>query len=515
MAAPSIPDPKSSDTPLMECRNPATGEVIGTVPVDSRKVVRGKVARARKATTLWQQLSFSQRRNELLRWRREMAERIDEFADLIHRENGKPILDAVGEVLLALNHLDHAAKHAAKALAPEKVGSGILANFRSKISYHPMGVVGVIGPWNYPIYTPIGAMAYALAGGNACVFKPSELTSLVGMLIEETAHASLSIPDIVIVTTGGGETGAALAKAGVDKISFTGSTATGKKVMKAAAENLTPVVLELGGKDPMIVTDDADVEAAADAAVFGAMTNAGQTCIAIERCYVHENVYDRFLDRVVDGVQQLDVGADGDAKIGAMTSREQVDIVRDHIEDAVAKGAKVVTGGPERIRESFVEPTVLVDVTDDMKIMKDETFGPVLPIMRVSSVDEAVSKANSLPYGLGSTVFAGKNAQSIADRIKAGMTAINSALSFAAVPNLPFGGVGESGLGRLHGDQGFREFTRIQAVTEQRFALPINLFSFRTPDNMTDHLRKMAHELYGGGVVDKATSLWSSLWGGK
>jgi acyl-CoA reductase-like NAD-dependent aldehyde dehydrogenase len=358
-------------------------------------------------------------------------------------------------------------------------------------------------------------MAYALAAGNACVFKPSELTSMVGMLIEETAHASLSIPDIVIATTGAGETGAALAGADVDKISFTGSTATGKKVMKAAAENLTPVVLELGGKDPMIVTADADVEAAADAAVFGAMTNAGQTCIAVERCYVHEEVYDRFLDRVVDGVQQLDVGAAEEANIGPMTSRQQVEIVRDHLEDAIAKGARVVIGGPEKIRESFVEPTVLVDVTDDMKIMRDETFGPVLPIARVASVDEAITRANSLPYGLGSTVFARKNPGTIAGRLKAGMTAINSALSFAAVPNLPFGGVADSGFGRLHGDQGFREFSRVQAIAEQRFPLPINLFSFRQPDNMVDHLRTMARELYGGGVVDKATSMWSSLRGRK
>src|SRR5678816_4322627 len=246
------------------------------------------------------------------------------------------------ETMMALGHLQHAALRAEKALRPHKVSSGLMANYRSTISYHPFGVIGVIGPWNYPLFTPMGSIAYALAAGNAVVFKPSELTPLVGQLLGEIAGASIAIPDVLVVVTGDGRTGAALARAEVDKIAFTGSTATGKKVMAAAAERLTPVLMELGGKDPLIVAEDADVDKAAEAAVWGAMTNAGQACVSIERCYVVEPIYDRFVDKVLGEARQVRWGADDEAHIGAITMPRQIDIIREHLEDAVAKGAKVL-----------------------------------------------------------------------------------------------------------------------------------------------------------------------------
>ncbi len=514
MAVTTVPPSGPTSTPpprteILKSIAPATGEVIGEVPVCSAADVQAAVARARVASVSWGALSYAEREEELVRWRRALAEAADELADLISRENGKPPLDGMVEVFMALSHLDHAAHRAAKALRPEKVSTGLLANFRATVTYHPLGVVGVIGPWNYPIFTPMGSIAYALAAGNAVVFKPSELTPLVGVKLVELAQRSLSIPNVLQVVTGAGPTGAALCKAGVDKLAFTGSTATGKRVMAACSETLTPVLMELGGKDPMIVAEDADVDAAAEAAVFGALTNTGQACISIERIYVAESIYDRFVDKVVAEVGKVKVGGD-DGHLGAMTSPQQVGIVKDHLEDAVRRGARALTGGAEAISGNFIQPTVLVDVTDDMKVMKDETFGPVIPIIKVRSTDEAVRRANESSFGLGSAVF-GKHARAIADRIRAGMTSVNSVMAFSAITALPFGGVGESGFGRIHGDHGIREFTRTKATAEQIFNLPMNMMSFKTPKGTNERIRGMIKQLFGTGAVARAKDLLGKL----
>ena len=490
--------------------NPSTGEVIGSVPIFSAADVDAAVARAHVAAESWSQRSFAARAEELNAFRRALAAAADDIADIVHRENGKPEIEALTEVMMALSHLKHAADHAEHALAPKKVGSGVLANFRATISYHPLGVVGVIGPWNYPLFTPMGSIAYALAAGNAVVWKPSELTPLVALEIEKVARKTFALSDLLQVVTGAGATGAALAKSAVDKIAFTGSAATGKRVMMAAAERLTPVLLELGGKDAMIVDDDADLDKAAEAAVFGGLTNAGQACISVERVYVTEGVYDRFVDEVVKQVRDLKVGGD-DGHLGAMTSPAQVAIVKDHLDDAVAKGAKILTGGPNAISGSYIQPTVLTGVGHGMKIMTEETFGPVIPIAKVKSVDEAVKLANDSKYGLGSTVFAGKAARAIANRLRAGMTSINSVMAFAGIPTLPFGGVGDSGFGRIHGDEGIREFTRVKSTAEQAFSLPINMMSFRQPKDAPKRLRTMIKQLYGDGVIARAGDLLRKL----
>jgi acyl-CoA reductase-like NAD-dependent aldehyde dehydrogenase len=488
---------------VIESLSPATGEILGTVPVHGPDEVAAAVARARKAAGQWAAMDTGQRRAELTAWRRALAARADDLADLIHRENGKPRVDALLEVMMALSHLHHAGERVEKALRPHKVPAGMMANFRCSVSYHPLGVVAVIGPWNYPILTPMGSIGYALAAGNAVVFKPSEYTPLIGRLLGEIARQSISVPDLFQVVTGDARTGSALARAEVDKIAFTGSAATGRRVMAAAAERLTPVLMELGGKDPMVVAEDADLDKAAEAAVWGAMSNAGQACISIERCYVVSSVYQPFVDKVVAEARQVRWGADDEANIGAITMPRQVDVIRDHMEDAISRGAKVLVGGPSEIRGHFVPPTVLVDVTADMKIMREETFGPVLPIARVDTAEEGIEQANATRYGLGSSIFAGSRARDLASRIRAGMTAINSALVFAGVPSLPFGGIGESGFGRIHGDEGLREFTRIKATAEERFALPIAMLSFRLPKNTYDRVRRLIHALHGGGLVDR------------
>ena len=483
--------------------NPATHDLIGTVPIHGPAEVDAAVARARVAAERWGALSFQARSEELTAFRKALAARADEIAELLHRENGKPEIEALTEVMMALSHVQHATACAESAMAPRRVSAGILANFRATISYHPLGVVGVIGPWNYPLFTPMGSIAYALAAGNAVVWKPSELTPLIAVKIAEIAQQTFALPDLLQVVTGAGPTGAALARAAVDKIAFTGSPGTGRRVMMAAAERLTPVLLELGGKDPMIVAEDADLAKAAEACVFGALTNAGQACISVERVYVADAVHDRFVDEVVKQVRTLKVGGD-DGQLGAMTSTAQVAIVKDHLEDAVAKGAKVLTGGPDAISGSYIQPTVLTNVDHRMKVMTDETFGPVIPIKRVGSLDEAVKLANDSRYGLGSSIFAGKGARAVAARLRAGMTSINAVMSFAGIPSLPFGGVGDSGFGRIHGDEGIREFTRVKSTAEQVMSLPINMMSFRQPKDAPSRLRQMIKQLYGDGVVAKA-----------
>ncbi len=494
----------------IEVRNPNTGDLVGEVPDQGPAAIDDAVRRARIAARAASSLSFADRRRDLSAFRRGLAHRVEVLADLVHRETGKPLVDAMAEVLLGIQHLSHAASRAEKVLAPRTVSSGLLANLKSTVSNHPLGVIGVIGPWNYPIFTPMGSIAYALAAGNAVVFKPSELTPLVALEIGRIAAETLSIPNLLQVVTGRGPTGAALARAAVDKLAFTGSPATGRKVMQAAAERLTPVLLELGGKDPMIVAADADLDKAAEAAVFGAMTNAGQACVSIERCYVHAAVFDRFVDKVVSDVNDLRL--DGpDAQIGHITLPAQVDIIRRHLEDARDKGARFLTGGPDKISGNFVPPTVIVGATHDMKVMTDETFGPVLPILSVTDTEEALRLANDSRYGLGAAIFGRADVRELAERVSSGMATINTVLAFGSIPGLPFGGLGESGFGRIHGDEGLREFSRTKSIVEQRFSLPMNPFTFRTPPNLYDQLKGMAEKLYGSPVLDRASELLKKL----
>jgi acyl-CoA reductase-like NAD-dependent aldehyde dehydrogenase len=497
----------ASKATKVEVRSPATGELLGTLPVHSPEDVQAAVQRARRAFGVWGSLSFKERRAHLLDLRREMVRRLDAVIDSIHGENGKPRADAASEVLSAVTHLTHAANRAERLLRPRSTSSGLFAHFRSRVSYEPLGVIGVIGPWNYPLHTPMGSIAYALAAGNTVVFKPSELTSLTGRLLAECAEAAIPIPDVLQVVTGFGETGGQLVRARVDKIAFTGSPATGRRVMAAAAETLTPVLLELGGKDAMIVAPDADLERAAKGAVFGALGNAGQACVAIERVYVAQEVYEPFVDKVVALSKMVTVGNDDGAHYGAMTMEKQIDIVRDHVKDALEKGARALVGGLDSFKGRFIDPIVLVDVTPEMKVMTEETFGPVLPIAKVTSVDEAVRLANQSRYGLGSAVYAKHGAERIAERLRAGMTSINSVMAYALIASLPFGGVGDSGFGRIHGDEGLLEFVRPKAVTHELFQVPGFGLVFGEPTEQLEQMRKTIRTLYGGSLLDGATDI--------
>jgi aldehyde dehydrogenase (NAD+) len=492
---------RHATTATFESTAPATGAVVGVFPIHDADAVGETVAQARAAAVQWAALGFDGRKQRLDAFRGYVARRLHELADLVHRENGKPHADAILEISLAIDHLAWAAGHARKALGPRRVRAGLLAaNHAAYLEYQPLGVVGVIGPWNYPVFTPMGSIAYALAAGNAVVFKPSEYTPAIGAWLAAAWRAAVpDAADVVQVVTGFGDTGAALCRAGVGKIAFTGSAPTGKKVMATCAETLTPVLMELGGKDAMIVDDDADVVAAADAAVWGAMSNAGQTCIGVERVYATEAVYDRFVAEVTAQVRSLRPGADDEATYGPMTMPSQIDVVRRHVQDAASAGARVITGGPESPGEGYVAPTVLLDVPEESAAIREETFGPTLTITKVRDAEEALRLTNDTSYGLAGSIFSGSKAKAmdLARRMRSGMTSINSVLTFASVPALPFGGVGDSGFGRIHGEDGLKEFTRAKAITRQRFALPANIMSFGRPANAADQLARVIGMVHG------------------
>jgi acyl-CoA reductase-like NAD-dependent aldehyde dehydrogenase len=457
--------------------DPRTGEVVASYPVHTEADVRAAVDRATATAVWWDELGFAGRRERLLAWRKVLVGRLDELAGIVSTETGKPFDDARLEIVLAIDHVDWAAKHAEKVLGRRRVSSGMLmANQAATLAYPPLGVVGVIGPWNYPVFTPMGSIAYALAAGNTVVFKPSELTPGVGHALATMLAEAVPGHTLIEVVTGLGETGAALCRTpGVGKIAFTGSTATGKRVMAACAETLTPVLIECGGKDALIVAADADLEAAADATVWGGMSNAGQTCVGVERVYAVESVAEEFTAKVVEKARAVRTGTE----IGPMTMSSQTEVVRRHVADALARGGRAVVGGAGSVKPPFVEPVVIVDVPEDSSAVTEETFGPLIVINRVPDVDEAVRRANGTGYGLGATVFSAKDGDAIAARLRCGMVAVNGVISFAGIPALPFGGVGDSGFGRIHGEDGLREFTRPQAVARQRFPLPIAVTSFR------------------------------------
>ncbi|MFJ6796892.1 aldehyde dehydrogenase family protein [Streptomyces sp. NPDC091268] len=472
----------------------------GTDTASGPEAVGPVVADARAAQPWWEGLGFAGRKKVLDAWRVLILRRAEELVDLIRAETGKTADDARLEVVLVADHLRWSAAHAARVLGRRRVRSGLLMfNQSATVEYRPLGVVGVIGPWNYPAFIPIGPVAAALAAGNTVVLKPSELTPGVGRWLADTLAEAVPGPAVLRVVTGGGQTGAALCRAAVDKISFTGSSATGRRVMAACAQNLTPVVIEGGGKDAMIVAADADLDAAADAAVWAAMSNAGQTCVGLERVYVVAEVADGFLRLVGDRAGALRTGERPDADLGPIVLPRQIEVIRAHVQDAVARGARLVLGGPESFAPPHVAPIVLADVPEDSIALTEETFGPVLVVNRVASVDEAVARANAVSYGLGASVYTRDRAQgrSIAGRLRAGMVSVNAVIAFAGIPALPFGGVGDSGFGRVHGPDGLREFSRSQAVTSQRFRPFMQPNSFaRDPGTMRALLR-MVRALYG------------------
>ena len=491
----------------IEVENPATGQVIRSVPVTSPAEVPALVARARAAQPAWEALGYEGRGRILKRAQKWLLEHADEVADTIVEETGKAREDAMlVEVAYGANALGFWPRKAPKWLADEKVRTlnPFVLGRRMVVRYRALGVVGVIGPWNYPLVNSVGDAIPALAAGNAVVVKPSEVTPLTSLLFERGLRES-GLPEGVFQTAVGlGDTGAALIDE-VDMVMFTGSTRTGRKVMERAAQTLTPVSLELGGKDPMIVLADADLERAANAAVYYSMQNGGQTCISIERVYVEAPVYDEFVAKVTEKTKALRQGPPdgaGSIDVGAMTFPPQLEIVERHVQQARDAGARVTTGGHQRPGAGmFYEPTVIADVDHSMTAMTEETFGPTLPVMKVADEEEAIRQANDSPYGLGAAVFTKDLARGerVARRIDAGAVCVNdAALNYLAL-ELPMGGWKESGLGVRHGPAGLRKYTHQQALMVTRFAPKREIHYFPYNARVTNLITRGIKLLWGRG----------------
>ena len=469
-------------------RNPANGEEIGRAALMTAADVAASVRYARAAQPAWAALSYRERAEYILRARKLVLAQTDEIANLISRETGKPPMEALSmEVVPTLDLMNHFARHTEKMLQREKIDIGQYGVFgrASYIFYKPLGVVGIISPWNFPWATPLDEVVMALMAGNAVVLKPSELTSLTALKIGAIFKEARLPKGLLEIVTGDGSTGTALVETGVDKIMFTGSVATGKRVAEAAAKHLTPVVLELGGKDPMIVLDDADLENAARAAIWGAFCNSGQACASIERCYVQESVAQEFIAHVVEETRTLQQGQPSveGVDVGAMTNERQLQIVERHVSDALAKGARLETGG-KRLTDTrgwFHEPTVMTNVDHSMEVMTDETFGPVLPIMTFKTDDEAVALANDSIYGLTAAVFGSdtRRTYAMAEKIEAGTVMINEVVYTHAVAQTPWGGVKQSGYGRTHGRLGLLEMVTHQHIHINRFYWAADVWWFR------------------------------------
>ncbi|MDQ1559668.1 MAG: hypothetical protein QOD32_2728 [Pyrinomonadaceae bacterium] len=490
--------------------DPATGAEVGRVPVNSAEEVARAVERARAAQGAWGALSYAERGRVVLRARALVLDEMDAIAELISRESGKPSTEALMmELVPTLDLMQFFARRAGRWLRPEKINIGQygLMGRSSHIAYKPLGVVGIISPWNFPWAIPLGEVVMALMAGNAVVLKPSELTPLVGVKIGEVFRRA-NLPDgLLTIVTGDGATGAALVEAGADKIMFTGSVATGRRVAEAAARKLIPCVLELGGKDPMIVFEDANLEAAAQAAVWGAFANAGQACASVERCYVQERIAEQFTARVVEltGALRQDVGTREGADIGAMSSARQREIVESHVRDAVERGARVLAGGGRGgdERGSFYQPTVVDKVDHTMELMREETFGPVLPLMTFRTEDEAIERANDSPYGLTASVWTRdiRRGERVAARLEAGTVMVNEVLYTHGITQTPWGGVKLSGIGRTHGRAGLLELVSAQHIHVNRLARLHDLWWFNYTPRAAALFRGFARRFTTGSVL--------------
>ena len=472
-----------------ESLNPRTGEVIARHENASQEAVNSAVSSAAESFKTWSGLKHSERKRVLLAWKREISNSAENFAEIIALETGKPIGDARLEVSIAIAHLGWAAKKAEYYLKEDRRKPGLLMfNMRAEVHRIPYGVVGVIGPWNYPMFTPMGSIAYALAAGNTVVFKPSEFTPGVGKMLADSFNKVSKFPNVLQTITGLGETGKALCESAISKLAFTGSTRTAKLVAETCAKNMTPVLLECGGKDPVLVDKDANIKLAAEYTIWSAMANAGQSCIGAERVYVHAKVADKFQSAVLDIVKNLEPGT----SYGPATMPKQLEIIKRHIADATSAGAKMLFGDVQSVNERIVNPVVMAEVPETSSAMTEETFGPTIAINTVQNMDEAISLSNASEYGLGASVFSKRNGYAIAKRLDCGMVGINTAFTFAAIPSVPFGGAKQSGYGRIHGPEGLFEFTYARTMVKPKFEIPLRATSFKRTSGQERLISKLS-----------------------
>jgi acyl-CoA reductase-like NAD-dependent aldehyde dehydrogenase len=497
MAIDTVTEKAQEARESFEVTNPADGSVIADVPVDGPAEVAATVARVRANQPAWEALGIKGRARWMGKLRDWLLDNQDRIAETMQRETGKVYAEASSETPYLMDLINFYSKKAGKYIGDERVPahSPLMKVKKLRVQYRPYPVVGVISPWNFPLILSLGDAIPALIAGCAVVIKPSEVTPLGLGEIIEAWKSELGAPDVFDVVNGMGETGSALVDE-VDYVQFTGSDRTAKKVLARAAETLTPVSAELGGKDPMIVLRSADVEKAANAAAWGAFANTGQVCISVERLYVEEPIYDEFVARFTEEVKTLNQGMDGPEhgkELGAMTFPAQTKIVEDHVDDARNSGATVLTGG-RRIdgQGDWYEPTVITGVDHSMKVMRDESFGPVVGVMKVRDSDEAVRLANDSRYGLSASVFGKtREAEAVARRLEVGTANVNDVLVGFLASDVPMGGWKDSGIGFRHGEYGIKKFVRPESLVITRFGRKREPLYFPYTDERRQQLRKL------------------------
>lgn len=491
--------------------NPATGETFGQVEMTSPLDVQNTMSEMRRAAHVWGNKPVKERVRILRQFQSLLIDAADEITAVLNQDCGKSRQDALIEVFMVVDMLSEYLKHAPRWLAPYGVSSGLYFFKRSYVVPRPYGVVAVIAPWNYPFDLSMAPTLAALVAGNTVILKPSEVTAATGVLMEKLFLRLPELAPFVRVLHGDGSVGAPLVQAAPDYIFVTGSTPTGRKILSSAAEQLTPVALELGGKDAVIVLEDANLREAAFWTVWGANFNAGQTCMAVERAYVMESAYDEFVRYAVEFTRQLKMGYSTDRVspyyLGPVTDPRQIKIIEQHMDDAIAKGAQVLAGGKRS--NMFYEPTVLVNVDHTMLVMREETFGPILPIVKVKNEQEAIALANDSHFGLGASVWSRdiKRATALAHRLEAASILINDTIAQFAMPMVPFGGIKASGYGRTHGKEGLMQFTRPYAYVTGQPPLPFDLTVIaRRPGNYR-LLSTVMHLVFGTSLSQKLRTL--------
>jgi acyl-CoA reductase-like NAD-dependent aldehyde dehydrogenase len=462
---------------FVESIDPSTGAVIARIAATPLEALADDFHRARLAQVAWSSRPLGDRARMLPRLSDAIYDARDEIVDLISRESGKPRVEATfAELLLSLDFADFLARRAPRWLRSERVPHHHIA-FKAKsawVEYHPHGVVAIISPWNYPFAIPMSQVMAAIVAGNAVILKPSEMTPAIGSLVGDLFRRAGFPADLLQVVQGRGDLGAALVEAAPDKVFFTGSVATGRRVAEACAQKLIPSVLELGGKDAMIVLADADLDIASSAAVWGSFTNCGQACLSVERIYVEESVAERFTSLCVEKTKKLRVGpaSDPDVEVGPMIRVRQLEKVEEQLHEAVDRGAKILTGGRRRadLGQSFLEPAVVAGVDHSMKLMREETFGPVLAVRSVASANEAVASANDSPFALSASVWTrdSRRGKEIASQLRAGSVMVNDLISYYGIAEAPHGGAGASGWGRSHSRFGLLEMVQVKYIDVDR-----------------------------------------------
>ncbi|PNW88530.1 hypothetical protein CHLRE_01g033350v5 [Chlamydomonas reinhardtii] len=531
ISAPKYTPGQPVDKDVVPCYDPSTMQLLGHLPAMSASEVRSRIARCKAAQKEWRTSSFAQRRKLLRILLKFIIENVETICRVSARDSGKPMLDAIlGEVVVTCEKIHWLSREGEAVLRPERRSAGILSFYKSaRVEFHPVGVVGAIVPWNYPFHNVLNPLTAALFAGDGLVIKVSEhaswSTGYYGRMISAALAAAGAPADLVQIVTGYGEAGSALVTGGVDKVIFVGSTQVGKMVMRAAADTLTPVVLELGGKDAVIVTEDADLDNLVQVVLKAAFLNCGQNCAGGERFFVHEKIYDKFLERLtplVAGLRQGNPLGDAPVDCGAMCMPGLAEKVHGLVTEAVSRGARLLAGGvlvPSGERGGqFYPPTLLADVRPGMKIWEEEVFGPVMSVIKWSTDDEVVALANDCDFGLGSNVFAGSQARarSIASRLEAGMSSINDFATTYMCQSLPFGGVKHSGFDRFAGVEGLRGLCVPKAVAEDRFPLLMRssippAWQLPLPPHAVAFGVSLVTMFYGPGLLYQARGLASLL----